>query len=107
MREPYIIKEAEIAVLLAGIVEHGADPTYERMLDRVECQIEEEEYLDEMIMDMCEGVLKRARECSDDDEAKEQLYELSGILRRLAHHTYRLYIRDGKERTGERFLRIV
>lgn len=110
-RESYIMPEEEIEILINGIIEHGDEETYSRMRDKTLFIIDKKDDVDEMLMDMHETVLIRAREVVVENEGNQELqkilYQLASILRILAHEIYRTYIRNGSSRDSERFLRLV
>lgn len=111
MRTPYILKEQEMEMLLNGMAKYGADKTYEVMKKRSLASMEDVTDTDEVLMDQYESVLKRARELTvesdDDKELQNSLYQLSSLLRVLAHEVYREYLKIDKERDNERFLRLI
>ena len=110
-RKPYILKEEEIEILLNGIIEFGIDETYERMKYRALAGMKQSADVDEILMDQADTVLKRARNLSTDDESGAELlkslYQLSAMLRMLAHEIYREYLKTDQERDNKRFLRLV
>jgi len=106
-RTPYILKTDEIDTLLNGMITHGEEETYDKMRDKALFAMGKTKDIDELFMDMHEGMLKRARKYDDTEEAKAVFYALSAMLRRIAHEVNRKYIRDGKEDSSPRFLRLV
>jgi len=110
-RKPYILKEEEIDTLVQGISEHGDEETYIKMRDKSLIAMSGTDDVDEMLMDMYETMLARSRSASDEDETgkelKKILYQLTSMFRILAHDINREYRKLGKERNGERFLRLV
>jgi len=113
MRTPYILQEAEVQTLLHGMVNYGPEETYNRMKEKAVKAMSDNEYMDEMFMDMYEAMLKRAREFNydeEDNDGKELqvvLYKLASMLRKVAHDVYRMYLKEGKDRNSPRFLRLV
>lgn len=110
-REPYILKAKEIQSLVAGLAAHGPQLTYEQMRKRATQAMENANDVDEMFLDMHEYMLKKARELEveDDDDLKLQIfyYTIASMLRKLAHEIYRAYLKLGKERASNRFIRLV
>ena len=110
-RKPYMLKEEEIEVLVSGMMEHGVQATYDRMFDRAIKTMKVTDDMDEMLMDMHDTVLIRARdfvvENDNDKELRKTLYQLANMLRTLGHEVYYKYIKAGKERDNDRFLRLV
>jgi len=110
-RKPYILKEEEIDTLVQGIVEHGDEETYAKMRDKSLVAMRNVKDMDEMLIDMYETMLERARSANDEDqtdkELKKILYQLASMFRILAHDINREYRKLGQERNGERFLRLV
>jgi len=110
-RTPYILKEEELEILLNGITTRGADETYKAMKNRTFMAIQQIDDADEILMDQYDTVLKKARNLNVENEDSEKLqkilYHLASILRILAHEIYREYLKAGKERDNERFLRLV
>lgn len=104
-RNPYILTEGEIKVLFKGLVEYGEDETYGRMRDKVITAMLMEDDIDDMLMDMHDTILKRARQSKDEEQ--KVFYRLAVILRKLAHEIYYTYIKAGKKRNNERFLRLI
>lgn len=109
-RKPYTLPEQEIEILISGLMEHGDEETYNRMRDKTLSVIDKKDDLDEMLMDMYETMITRARESvvenEKDKELQNILYQLASILRILAHELYRTYIKNGKGRDNERFIRL-
>ena len=67
-----------------------------------------------MLLDMSETILQKGREDLDSGVKQEGeltvsniYYSLAFMLRRLAHEIYRLYIKKGKKRDSNRFIRLV
>lgn len=110
-RKKYILKTEEIEALLKGIVENGPEDTYNKMKEKAYASIEKMTDLDEMFLDMSEDFLDRARIEPGDEENSKQIrdiyYILNSMLRTLAHEVYRTYKKSGKEKPGERFVRLV
>jgi hypothetical protein len=110
-RKPYTLSEEEIEVLIDGIMKHGDEATYMQMKYKTLISMDKKDDLDEMLMDMHETILARARKSSTenkiDKELRKILYQLASMLRILAHEIYREYIKNGKSRDSERFLRLV
>lgn len=110
-RKKYVLKTEEIEALLRGMVENGPDETYKRMKEKALASIEKMKDLDEMFMDMSEDFLDRARIEPGEDENGKQLkdtfYILNSMLRILAHEVNKIYIKNGKEKIGNRFIRLV
>ena len=111
IRKPYVLKEEEISTLVHGMMTHGDEETYVRMRDKSLVSMQQIDDMDEMLMDMHETMLKRAREAEiendQDKQVKQILYQLASMLRILAHDINREYRKRGKEKDGERFLRLV
>jgi len=100
------ITQEEIQTLADGLNLHGEDEIYSRMRAKAIFVMKEKDDIDEMFLDMSQDVLEKARE--EEDEDKKSLYlTVSFLLRKLAHELYRRYTKEGKERTSERFLRVV
>jgi len=110
-RKKYVLKTEEIEALLRGMIENGPDETYKRMKEKALISIEKMKDLDEMFMDMSEDFLDRARTEPGEDENGKQLkdvyYILNSMLRTLAHEINRIYRKNGKGKTGDRFIRVV
>ena len=110
-RKKYVLKTEEIEALLRGIVENGPEETYKRMKEKALISIEKMKDLDEMFMDMSEDFLDRARTEPGEDENGKQLkdtyYILNSMLRTLAHEINKIYRKNGKGKTGDRFIRVV
>jgi len=110
-RKPYVLKEEEISTLIHGMMTHGDEETYARMRDKSLVAMRNIEDMDEMLMDMHETMLHRARETKDEEKAdkelKQILYQLASMFRILAHYINREYRTLGKEKRGERFLKLV
>lgn len=111
MRTPYTLKENELEMLLNGMTKYGADKTFDVMKKRSLASMEDTKDSDEILMDQYETVLKRARglsiENEEDEQLQKSLYQLSSLLRVLAHDIYREYLKTDKERNNKRFLRLV
>jgi hypothetical protein len=111
VRKRYILKVEEIETLLKGIIETGPEETYKKMKEKALLSIEKMKDLDEMFMDMSEDLLDRARIEPAEDENSKQLkdtfYLLHSMLRNLAHEVNKIYRKNGKEKTGERFVRLI
>lgn len=108
-RKPYILKEEEINTLVRGIVDHGDEETYSRMRDKSLVAMKSDDDVDEMLMDMHETMLNRARGVGDGPEyteVKKTLYQLASMLRILAHYINKEYRASGKKKSGERFLKL-
>ena len=113
MRTPYVLQEAEVQTLLHGIINHGPKETYDKMKEKAITAMSNDVYVDEMFLDMYETILKRARELhqnekdSDEGELQLVLYQLSSMLRTIAHDVYRMYIKKGKNKNSPKFLRLI
>lgn len=111
MRKPYILKTEEVDTLLAGLVSHGADATYERMRDKAFDASQQRPDMDDVFLDMYEGMIKKARgiDAGEEDGKKlsNDLYTLATMMRNIAHQLYRAYNRAGMIRDNDRFLRLV
>lgn len=111
MREPYHLTEEEIQILLQGVVLYGLDETFKRMQEKTMSALTQVDFLDDMIMDMHEAMLKRAREFDTSDEdgqvIQEQLYQLASMLRFSAHDAHRFLLSHGKASETGRFLKLV
>lgn len=110
-RKKYVLKVEEIEALLRGMIENGPDETYKRMKDKALASMEKMKDLDEMFMDMSEDFLDRARTEPGSDENGKQLkdtyYILNSMLRTLAHEINKIYRKNGKDKIGDRFIRLV
>lgn len=110
-RAPYIIKASEIESLLAGIMAHGIDKTYEQMKIRATQAMEKAEDIDEMFLDMYESMIDKARGLDETNEQENQLrlgyYALAAMLRRLAHEVHFAYLKLKKEKNSGRFLHLI
>lgn len=109
-REKYIIKTKEVNSLLAGLVAHGPERTYEQMKLRATRAMEASDDVDEMFLDMAESMLKKARNTrvkKDEQSTKPYFYTLASMLRRLAHEINRAYIRTNRKADSVRFIRLV
>jgi len=111
MRKPYILKTEEVDTLLKGLISHGEEVTYERMKNMAFGASQERPDMDDVFLDMYEGMIKKARSVdSDEEDAKKlshDLYTLAGMMRNIAHQLYRAYNRAGMSRDNDRFLRLV
>lgn len=111
MRKPYILKTEEIDVLLAGIVSHGEEETYDRMRDKAFNSLDARPDMDDVFLDMYECMIKRARDVDIQTEEGQYLardmYSLASMMRNIAHQLYRAYNRSGEARDNDRFLRLV
>lgn len=112
--KPYIMKIEEIQVLVAGLVSHGANDTYNRMKAKSILSMDQKDDIDEMLLDMSETMLQKGREDLGSVVEREGeptvssiYYSLAFMLRKLAHEIYRLYIKKGKKRDSNRFIRLV
>jgi hypothetical protein len=107
----YILKEEELNMFVQSIIKYGDDETYNRMLTRSLIAINEIDDADEMLMDMHQAVIKRARNIGENNDNEKSIksvyYRLASILRILAHRIQREYIRKGHVKNSERFLRVV
>lgn len=111
MRKPYILKAEEVDTLLKGLVSHGEEVTYERMRERAFNASQERPDMDDIFLDMYEGMIKRARhiDTGEEEDAKKlsgDLYTLASMMRNIAHQLYRAYNRAGMSRDNDRFLRL-
>ena len=110
-RAPYILKEEELTILVDGLILRGAQETYDAMFAKVEFAMQNDEYMDEMLMDMHETVLKKARaleeETDFDESFQDALYQVASLLRILAHDIHLRYAKIGKEKGHQRFLHSV
>lgn len=109
-RTPYIMKEEEIRALIAGFVKYGSEDIYIKMKTKALFVMDKIDDLDEEFLDRANILLMRGRkELHDDNEdsLKDIYYTLSFMLRKLAHEIYRKYIKNGRIRDNDRFLRIV
>ncbi len=110
-RKPYVLKNDEIETLIKGIMEYGDEETYARMLNKSLVTMQNIEDMDEMLMDMYETMLEKARSTKDEDKSSKELrliyYQLASMFRILAHQIQREYIKKGQNKQGERFLRLV
>lgn len=113
-RKPYIMKVEEIQTLIAGLITHGPEDIYGKIKAKAFFAMENKDDIDDMFLDMAETLLKKGREeLEEDDEDGENpsianiYYTLSYILRKVAHETYSKYLKLGKERDNNRFIRLV
>lgn len=111
VRKRYVLKVEEIEALLRGMIESGPEETYKKMKEKALSSIEKNKDLDEMFLDMSEDLLDRARIEPAEDENSKQLqdtyYLLNSMLRTLAYEVNKIYRKRGKEKTGERFIRLI
>lgn len=120
IRKPYIMKMEEMQTLIASLVTKGAEETYARMRAKAFMAMDKTADIDEMFLDMSETFLKKGRsELESSDEEDEEVeddgrptlisiyYTVAFLLRRLAHEVYRRYIKMGKQRDNDRFIRLV
>ena len=109
MRTPYILQEAEIQTLLHGMANYGLKETYNRMKEKAIGAMSNDDYVDEMFLDMYETILKQARELNQEEKDERELqlilYQLSSMLRTIAHDIYRMYLK--KEKNSPRFLKLI
>lgn len=107
----YVLKEEEINMFVQSIIKYGDNETYNKMLAKSLVVMNETDNADEMLMDMHQTIIKRARnigESNDDEKSiKSVYYRLASILRILAHQIQREYIKKGYNKDSERFLRLV
>lgn len=118
-RKPYIMKIEEIKTLIASLIANGAEETYARMRVKAFMAMDGSDDIDEMFLDMSEACLKKGREeleMPDEEENNKEddrpvlsniYYTLAFLLRRLAHEVYRRYIKKGKQRDSNRFIRLI
>jgi len=108
-RTPYILKNNEVNALLAGLAAHGASKTFEQMKGRATTAMEKSDDIDEMFLDMYDGMLKRARKTDDKGEKELQsaYYLLTSMLWRLAHEIHFAYLKSGKQKDSTRFIHLV
>ena len=112
-RKKYIMSPEEMETLSSGLLSDGPDEVYVRMKAMGTFAMSKKDDVDEMFLDMSEAMLEKSREEASDEENEEGIiikkiyYTLSFLLRRLAHEIYRKYIKNGKERSNNRFLRLV
>jgi len=112
MRTKYVLAGNEIEALVSGLAHNGPDNMYELMKGKIAVMMVTSEEMDLMLMDMQETVLQLGREVNAEESAelkqlKDMYYILASMLRRLAHESQVVYIKNGKERNDERFLRLV
>lgn len=112
-RDRYIMPLLEIQALVAGFMNHGPEKSYELMKSKAVSIMDKVSDLDEEFMDRSETLLQKARdeqdEETDENEAcmKDILYTLSYMMRKLAHEIHFKYLKQGEQRSGERFLKLV
>lgn len=111
MRKPYVLRSSEVEILLSGLTTHGHEETYKRMRDKAFMSMSSREDMDEVFLDMYEGMIKKARalDVSSEEEAllAQDMYAIASMMRNVAHQVYRAYTRAGEERDNDRFLRLV
>lgn len=111
MRKPYILKSDEIDALLAGMIAHGESDTYDRMRDKAFLSSETRADMDDIFLDMYDGMIKKARLAYDDGEDEQDMidamYSIAFMMRDIAHKLYRKYLRSGLPRDSDRFIRLV
>jgi len=112
MRTKYVLANNEVEALVSGLVHNGPDNMYELMKGKIAIMMATSKETALMLMDMQETILQFRREINaeDSDEAKQTkdvYYILASMLRRLAHESQFVYIKNGKERNDERFLRVI
>ena len=100
-----VITTEEIQTLVSGLILHKEDGLYSHMCAKALLLMSSLDDVDEMFLDMSDSALHYARE-QDEGDARDY-YTVSFLLRRVAHQVYRKYIREGKQRESERFLRSV
>ena len=111
-RKPYIMKSEEIQTLIAGLLSYGPEETYNKMRAKALFSIDQKDDIDEMFLDMSETLLKKGREELENETDENPslasiYYTLSSILRKLAHEIYIKYIKQGKTRSSNRFIRLI
>lgn len=114
--KPYIMKVEEIEILITSMIANGPEETYAKMRARAFIAMDKKDDIDEMFLDMSEVFLKRGRDelnasLEDNDDGAILLinihYSLAFMLRRLSHEVYRKYLKKGKQRDTNRFIRLV
>lgn len=113
-RVAYIMKEKEIMALVVGFIKCGPEDTYIKMKTKALFVMDKVDDLDEEFLDRSIILLSKARQEQDEDNDdseeishKDIYYTLSFMLRKLAHEINREYIKRGKTRNSNRFLRLV
>jgi hypothetical protein len=109
-RKKYVIKKDEINSLVSNIISNGTDDTYTKMCAKIFLAIDDKVDLDEMLMDMADETLEKARKESEkknNEIITSAYYSLHFILRKLANQTYRKYIKKGIKKESTRFLNLI
>jgi len=109
-RTPYIMKEEEIQALIAGFIKYGPEDVYIKMKTKALFVMDKIDDLDEEFLDRANLLLIRGKKelyNNSEDSLKNIYYTLAFMLRKLAHEIYRKYIKNGRLRDNDRFLRIV
>lgn len=109
-RVTYTIKEEEISSIMSALSSQGSIHTYEQMRNRAIIASDEESNIDEMLLDMHDGMVDRARRLDDNIDKQLQLayYTIASMLRFLAHEIHFIYKKRGiigKE--NKRFLYVI
>lgn len=111
-REKYIMPVSEIQALVAGFVQYGSEETYTKMRSKALMVMDKAPALDEEFLDRAEVLLQKAREEPESTEEnkaslKDIYYTLSFMLRKLAHEMHAIYVKKGKSKENDRFLRVI
>lgn len=100
------VSDQELEVIIKNLQLHGQEEIFTNMRSKALFVMDQVDDMDEVFLDMSDDVLKKARK-EEDEHRKKDLYVISFLLRRVAHQVYRKYIKGGKQRLSERFLRSV
>lgn len=111
-RNKYVLKEQEVDTLVQGILSRGEEDTYASMRAKCLMTAETIEDMDEMLMDMHESMLEKAREIEaeteNDDELKTMFYRIASMFRILAHDINLRYKKSGiTKNKSSRILQLV
>lgn len=112
MRIKYVLSGSEVEALVAGLAHNGPSNMYELMKGKIAAMMVTSEEMDMVLMDMQETILQFGREIDAEEspemkQLKDIYYILASMLRRLAHESHFAYIKNGKLREDDRFLRLV
>ena len=112
MRTKYVLADDEVDALISGLAHNGPDNMYELMKSKIAVMMVNSEEMDLVLMDMQETILQfgrevNAEESSETKQLKDMYYIMASMLCRLVHESQVVYIKSGKIRDDERFLRVV
>lgn len=108
-RVTYTIKEEEISSIMGALSSQGSMHTYEQMRNRAIIASDEESNIDEMLLDMYDGMVDRARRLDDNTDKQLQMsyYTIASMLRFLAHEIHFIYKKRGIVKESKRFLYVI